>query len=115
MPKRERLRENIERGGRLKIARVDAGYETGEEAAEDLGIAYSTYNNHEQGWRGISHNAARRYAVFFKVNLDWLYENIGERRGEALSKPSDLLQGLPPKGQQEAIEYIEYLRTKYGV
>ena len=116
MPKRQRSRENIERGARLKIARIEAGYESGADAAADLDVDYSTYNNHEQGWRGITRKMARQYADFFRVNLDWLYENIGERRGAAMHRAApDPLAGLPPEGRKEVLDYIEYIKTKYSV
>lgn len=114
--RRERKKEDIERGGRLAAARSQAGYESAADAVADMeGVEYSTYNNHETGWRGITRKTARRYAEFFQVNLDWLYENIGQPTGLGPKKPPDLLDGLPPEARTEVLNFIEFLKAKHGV
>jgi hypothetical protein len=96
---------------RLKTARESAGHETAAEAARALNVNYPTYAGHENGSRGISHDNVKRYAVFFRVNLMWLSKNQGPMRGA----DKDPLDGLPPAARQEALDYIEFLRSKYRI
>lgn len=60
------------RGERLKRARSDAGYRTAKDAADALGVRYSTYAGHENGSRDFSADEASDYARKFKVAVDWL-------------------------------------------
>ena len=43
-----------------------------QDAAEMLGIGYSTYRRYEQGGRGPSFDDAAKMAQLFHVSLDWL-------------------------------------------
>lgn len=63
---------------RLREAREKAGYESATAAAEAMGIAVSTYVQHENGVRGFPANRAERYARFFRVAPEWLLYNRGE-------------------------------------
>lgn len=56
---------------RLRSARLDAGFRTAAEAALALGLAVTTYINHENGTRGFSRHAPV-YAQHFGVDLEWL-------------------------------------------
>jgi transcriptional regulator with XRE-family HTH domain len=58
-------------GERLKAARDKAGYASAKAAAEAMGVAVSTYIQHESGTRGFGRRVAR-YAGFFKVAPEWL-------------------------------------------
>lgn len=58
-------------GERLRTARDKAGYASAKAAAEAMGVAVSTYIQHESGTRGYGHRVAR-YAKFFKVPPEWL-------------------------------------------
>jgi phage repressor protein C with HTH and peptisase S24 domain len=62
---------------RLRFARAQAGYASASDAARAMGIGEPTYLGHENGNRGLS-RAARRYALFFHVSLDWLLGGRGE-------------------------------------
>jgi SOS-response transcriptional repressor LexA len=57
---------------RLRKARKDAGYETGKDAAEAMGVPVSTYLQHESGHRGFPASRAQRYGRFFRVTPEWL-------------------------------------------
>lgn len=59
-------------GERLRKARQDSGYENAREAADALGVNYTTYGQHENGTRNIPAKAAEKYSRKFKVSLDWL-------------------------------------------
>lgn len=60
------------RSERLKKARRDAGYRTATDAAEALGVKYSTYAGHENGSRSYEADEAIVYARKFKVPVEYL-------------------------------------------
>lgn len=57
---------------RLKIARMEAKFETATNAAEAMGMRPPTYLGHENNTTPMPRDAAIRYAKFFGVSLDWL-------------------------------------------
>lgn len=61
---------------RLKFAREQAGFDTPSDAARAMEIPLSTYLGHENGTTPIT-RAAKRYAAFFRVSLDWLLTGDG--------------------------------------
>lgn len=99
---------------RLRRARVSAGYESAAEAADAMDLPYATYAGHENGSSGIPARRISRYAAFFKVNLAWLQDGKGPPQGKSIDTP-DILDGLPPDGRRQALEYIEFLKNKFGV
>ena len=109
---RRRTPEDIARGKRLQVARKDAGYETGADAAAEMDVEYSTYNSHENGWRGSHLKIAGKYADFFRVNWEWLLEGPPHpMRGDTKAQP-DLLAGLSPEKRQQVLDFIDYLKSK---
>ncbi|NTG00171.1 helix-turn-helix transcriptional regulator [Agrobacterium rhizogenes] len=70
------MADDIEIGSRLKQARKAAGFKTAKIAAESLGVAYSTYAQHENGTRGITREA-ELYTRRYKISLDWLMRGKG--------------------------------------
>lgn len=97
---------------RLKIAREQAGFRSAADAAQAMGVPYSTYSAHENGEKGLS-RAGERYARFFHVSLGWLLTGEGEMRaGEAPplnatplpapAAPVDYPQDLPILGTAAA-------------
>jgi DNA-binding XRE family transcriptional regulator len=64
---------------RLQKARKEAGYEEATAAADAMGVSRPTYLGHENGSRGLS-RAAKRYAEFFHVSLEWLLTGKGAPR-----------------------------------
>lgn len=62
---------------RLRQAREAAGYENAREAANSLGLTYSTYAGHENGSRGPKREQLMQYARKFKVSTDWLLTGKG--------------------------------------
>jgi transcriptional regulator with XRE-family HTH domain len=58
-------------GERLRAARDKAGYTSAKAAAEAMGVAVSTYIQHESGTRGYTRRVPR-YAKFFRVPPEWL-------------------------------------------
>lgn len=69
----------LEAHERLQKARAEAGYTDATAAAEAMGVKVPTYYGHENGSRGIG-RAARRYAEFFHVSLEWLLTGKGAPR-----------------------------------
>lgn len=102
--------EDIVRGRRLKLAREQAGYDSAAEAVDELDLHYPTYQAHESGWRGFDRQTARKYAELYRVNVDWLDEEIGPMRGNAGHQ--DPLAGLSPERRREALAFIDFLKNK---
>jgi phage repressor protein C with HTH and peptisase S24 domain len=57
---------------RLKRARIDAGFESAQEAAEAFSWNPPAYRHHENGTRGFGADAAKKYGRAFKVRAGWL-------------------------------------------
>lgn len=70
---------------RLTAARKKAGLSSAREAANTLGVSYSTYAGHENGSRNIPRDAAEHYARRYRFSLDWLFKGTGPGPGEARS------------------------------
>lgn len=94
---------------RLKQARErDGSYKEATEAARALGAGVSTYLAHENGTRGFR-AWAPKYARFYKVNLVWLLEGIGEPRGKSTEAR---FIDLTTEEQVELDRFAEFLRTR---
>lgn len=96
---------------RLRRAREIAPYLTASEAARAMGMVVSTYINHEGGEREFFEHMPK-YARFFRVNLEWLMTGRGPMKG---NKIEQLISGLPPDLEGEAVRYLEFLRSKAGL
>lgn len=68
----EKMNAISDQGDRLRQARIDRGFKTAREACDRFGWNLSTYQQHENGTRGISRKAAMRYSQAFKRPLGWL-------------------------------------------
>lgn len=86
---------------RLKQARQNAGYQSAREAADALGVNYTTYGQHENGTRGVPSRAAEKYARKFKVSLDWLISGNASSLTMLNKKPAKLGM-VPVKGLVKA-------------
>lgn len=95
---------------RLKQARKRAGYQTASEAARALGMSVQTYIHHENGERKLTPHAVR-YATFFRVNVGWLLSGKGQIDGS--SPIAEIYERLPERAKQEAVDYLEFLASKY--
>lgn len=84
---------NKDIGGRIKAARIAAGYRRAAEAAEALGVAYPTYAGHENGSRDPKGNI-ELYARRYGVSTDWLLTARG-----AGPKAADGSRPLSPPGK----------------
>lgn len=102
---------------RLREAREAAGYLTAADAARALGVKPPTYTHHENGTAGLS-RAGARYAVFFRVSLDWLLTGRGEMKprrpsSEGIRIPVDGVVGagamIEMVGEAAAIEGVDHV------
>lgn len=98
---------------RLRIARLRAGYSTGKEAAEALGIPIGTYLGHENGSRGISAARAAQYAKRYKIAEQWLLYGVGEGPGQQQTGESaevvSLIEHMSPIRRTEALRILRVL------
>ena len=78
------------------------------DAARAMNITYSTYKNHEDGYRGFK-KSAERYAKFFKVDVIWLLYGTGSARGKSLEQR---LRALEPEDRQAIERMIDAFETK---
>lgn len=67
-----------EKAGRLKTARISAGYATASDAADALGIKRPTYGSHENGTREFDAKHAALYARRLDVPVEWLLYGEGD-------------------------------------
>lgn len=88
-----------EQADRLRQARLDRGFETARAACDRFGWNLSTYQQHENGTRGISRAAAMKYGKALRVSPSWLL--IGE-----LGSPVDV-QAIPVIGFVAAGHWLE--------
>jgi SOS-response transcriptional repressor LexA len=63
---------NDQRSDRLRKARELAGYASASDAARVFGWGEAGYRHHENGTRGFSLDAAKKYARAFRVKPGWL-------------------------------------------
>jgi transcriptional regulator with XRE-family HTH domain len=99
---------------RLRTARLRAGFTTGKEAAESMGIAVQTYLSHENGSRGIKPGMATRYAKKFKVSEQWLLYGTGDApgtEGDIKAEVTSIIDHLPPLRRAEALGYLRALAS----
>jgi DNA-binding XRE family transcriptional regulator len=99
-----------EAADRLRQAR-EQRFGTKGEAADAIGVGRATYYGHENGFRGITPGMGRRYADFFGVRFEWLMTGRGPMRGER-HPILDLCDAIPSDRQRQALEYLEFLRSR---
>jgi len=72
-------------------------------------VPVSTYNLHENSGRGIMRNAVR-YALFFKVSLDWMITGRGAPRGR--SEAERLIEELPTDALPQVVEFMKFVKER---
>lgn len=91
-----------------------AGFATGKEAAESMGVRVSTYLGHENGSRGIKPGMATRYAKKFKVTEQWLLYGVGKApgsEGDVTAEVVSIIDHLPPLRRAEALGFLRALAS----
>lgn len=89
------MSDNKKMGARLRQAREASGYSSASDAAEALGMVYSTYAGHENGNRAIV-GSLERYARRFGVSVDWLLTGRGEGPKPGRLRLADFPAGKVP-------------------
>lgn len=64
---------------RLKKARIELGFKTAKDFAENKGIKTSTYTLHEAGTRSMSFEVIELYSTFLKITPTWLLTGLGSK------------------------------------
>jgi len=81
-------------GARLKLARIDAGFQTAADAAQRLRVKAPTYYGHENGSRTFQLADAKLYGQLFGVSPYWLLTGEGPKSGGPI-------RGEAPEGEQD--------------
>lgn len=71
-----------ERHDRLRQARIAAGFERTNDAAERFGWNPNSYKSNENGNAPFSFRKAKEYAAAFGVRAEWLYDAAGAMAGD---------------------------------
>jgi hypothetical protein len=98
--------------GRLRWARIKAGFVTAADAARRCGVKEVTYSAHEAG-RGTIPNLADYYRVF-KVSLEWLMTGRGDPNDfidEDERKVIGFMRRMDPRDRRE-YEQIGELKAR---
>jgi len=92
--------ERHERAGRLRQARVGAGYKTMASAIRECGWAEETYKAHETGRNGFDVAQARQYARRYRVSTAWLMT------GADAPEPAEPTASAPVVGEVAAGRWL---------
>lgn len=98
---------------RLQKARLEAGYPDAVAAAVAMNIKPPTYFGHENGHRGFV-RAARRYADFFHVSMEWLLTGKGTARRPKPASGERLRATVPLVGYVSAGAAATYFQQDSG-
>lgn len=93
---------------RLKAARLKKRIDTAVEAARQLGMRKTTYQNYEDGSRGFARHLIK-LARFYGVRPQWLANKSGPMTSSEIEQK---IESLPTADQEKAIEYIDMLAAK---
>jgi phage repressor protein C with HTH and peptisase S24 domain len=89
-----------DRAHRLRLARLESGFDTARAAAQAHGWISSTYTSNENGNSTFSFRRAKEYAAAFGVRAEWLYDASGPMKGQAERLTSVVGRvGADPDGQ----------------
>lgn len=91
---------------RLRHARTAAGYKTAADFAAAIGVQDGTYRHHENGIRGLSPNAAKRYASHLGVSATWLMFGEDNVPTNDLIEIIEDFSVLPPDDQADIRDLI---------
>lgn len=93
---------------RLEAARRRKGIETAVEAADQLGIRRTTYQNYEDGSRGFARHIPR-LAQFYGVRQEWLATGRLPMVDDELQRK---FRALNSTDQEKVYEYMDMLAAK---
>jgi hypothetical protein len=93
-------------GGRLRLARENAGYSSSRGAAVANGWNENTYKSHEQGERqkdGLKTEYVEKYARAFRVNPYWLMTGNGPTTRDEVEQT---WQSMSPEERTKALRLL---------
>lgn len=100
---------------RIKMLR-EAKQITAKQAAEDLGIPYTTYRNYENGVCEPNVSTLMKLAIYYNISVDWL---IGNDMNEKSSPPEDkwealrkMLETLSDEDLKEVWSFVKFLHWR---
>ena len=93
------IREEI--AERLKQARKNSGFSSGESFCNSAGLTVSEYINHETGRTALKASQAMRYCRLLHITLHWLMF------GEDNIKPTERKRRKPPQMNQTKLDSQE--------
>lgn len=64
---------------RLKMVRIEMGFQTAKSFAEKNGLKISTYALHEAGTRSLSLTTIDNYAKLLSIQTNWLLTGLGPK------------------------------------
>ncbi|MFC5358162.1 LexA family protein [Azospirillum himalayense] len=94
---------------RLRIARAARKYRTAKQFSDTHGIPQSTYSTHETGTRGLSRNAALKYATLLDISVEWLLTGKGAGPEGSGDEPENTVyvSSVPVVGAVQAGNWVE--------
>lgn len=102
-------------GERLKELRKEKK-KTQTEIASLLGLTEGAYRHYESGRSKPSAEDITKLAEYFDVSTDYLLGRSDYRQMvPTIAAHSDDPKGLPPEAQEEVMQYIEFIKQKYGI
>lgn len=101
-----------EQGARVRRARLDAGFDSGAEAARALHIPLGTYPSYENGTRGLNVQTAELFGKKFNVNPHWLLTGMGPIRPNEKSAIESAFEELSPDVRHYVWDAIELAKIR---
>jgi repressor LexA len=100
---------SVEPAERLKQARIARKFRTAKQFSDTHGIPQATYSTHESGKRGLSREAALRYAELLDISIDWLLTGRGVGPEGASDDPENAVHvsSIPVVGAVQAGQWVE--------
>jgi transcriptional regulator with XRE-family HTH domain len=97
---------------RLLEIRKAAGFATAREFAEAAGLAESTYTRYESNPEKIPLKVAWALADRFRVSIDEVVGRDVEAKGDPRGEQQRAFDGLSPRSQEEAEDFMAFLAAR---
>lgn len=102
-------------GERLRLLREEHKM-VQKEVASLIGVSYSSIGRYETDTRNPTPEAIHKLADYFHVTSDYLLgrSNIRLSAEEIIAEHKDMIADLPETARKEIIDFVGYIRNKYG-
>jgi transcriptional regulator with XRE-family HTH domain len=102
-------------GERLRLLREEQKMAQ-KEIASLLGLTYSAIGKYETDSNKPSSDTIHKLADYFHVSSDYLLgrSNIRLSAEELIDQNKDMISDLPETARKEIIDFVGYIRNKYG-